>query len=173
MSETLYTVGEIVNTHGVRGELKVVPHTDFVEDRFDKGSKLVIVDGKGGQTPVTVQSSRLHKKLVYVTFKEFNEINEVEKYKGSLLKIEAKYQEKLAEDEFYYHEIIGCEAVTESGESLGTIKEILTPGANDVWVVKRPQGKDLLLPYIDEVILDVDIKTKRITVHVMEGLLDL
>jgi 16S rRNA processing protein RimM len=173
MDTKLYTVGEIVNTHGVRGELKVVPHTDFVEERFDKGSRLIIVDAKGEQTPVIVQSSRLHKKLVYVLFKEFSEINEVEKFKGALLKIDAKYQEKLDEDEFYYHEIIGCEVVNEEGENLGVVKEILTPGANDVWVVKRTKGKDLLLPYIDEVILDVDVKAKRIKVHVMEGLLDL
>jgi 16S rRNA processing protein RimM len=172
MNESLFTVGEIVNTHGIRGELKVVPHTDFAEQRFAKGSRLIIVDAKGGQTPVVVQSSRLHKKLYFLTFKEFQNISEVEKFKGALLKIEEKYQEELGEDEYYYHEIIGCEVVTEAGESLGTISEILTPGANDVWVVKRPKGRDLLLPVIDEVVLDVDVALKRVTVELMEGLLD-
>ncbi|WP_442600970.1 ribosome maturation factor RimM [Paenibacillus sp. KN14-4R] len=172
MSEPLYTVGEIVNTHGIRGELKVVPHTDFADQRFASGNQLIIVDVKGTQTPVVVQSSRLHKKTYIITLKDFNNINLVEKFKGSLLKIAASEQEELEEDEYYYHEIIGCAVVTEQGETLGTIKEILSPGANDVWVVKRPMGKDLLLPVIDEVILDVNVDEKKVIVYLMEGLLE-
>jgi len=172
MNETLFTVGEIANTHGIRGEVKVVPHTDFAEQRFAKGSRLVIVDAKGVQTPVVVQSARVHKKLYFLTFKEFGNINEVEKFKGALLKVESRFQEELGEDEYYYHEIIGCEVVTEDGTPLGTIKEILTPGANDVWVVKRPKGRDLLLPVIDEVVLSVDVDSKKVVVELMEGLLE-
>jgi len=78
----------------------------------------------------------------------------------------------LDEDEYYYHEIIGCRVITDEGKELGTITEILTPGANDVWVVKRPGGKQALLPVIDEVILKVDVPEKTVHVHIMEGLLD-
>ncbi|MCR8641774.1 ribosome maturation factor RimM [Paenibacillus sp. N1-5-1-14] len=172
MSEPMYTVGEIVNTQGIRGEIKVVPHTDFAEQRFAKGNQLIIVDVKGTQTPVVVQSSRLHKKMYILSLKDYTNINMVEKFKGSLLKITASEQEELDEDEYYYHEIIGCSVETEEGEVLGTIKEILTPGANDVWVVKRPQGKDLLLPVIDDVILDINVDEKKILVYLMEGLLE-
>ncbi|TVY08792.1 ribosome maturation factor RimM [Paenibacillus cremeus] len=174
MSEKLFTVGKIVNTHGIRGELKIVPQTDFPEERFTKGSKLVFFDPEKQTTmPVLVEAGRLHKKMYIVKFQGFGDINEVEKYKGWLLKVEEKYLSDLYEDEFYYHEIIGCKVETESGEKLGTITEILSPGANDVWVVERPVGKPLLLPYIDEVVLEVDIEQKKVVVELMEGLLDL
>lgn len=172
MNGNLHTVGEIVNIHGIRGELKIIPHTHFAEQRFAKGSKLVIVTPNGGKADVTVQTSRLHKKSYIVSFKEFSNINEVEKFKGSLLKIDEEYQDELEEDEYYYHEIIGCMAVTEEGEELGEIIEILTPGANDVWVIKRPKGKQLLIPVIDDVVLEVDVDNKKVIVSLMEGLLD-
>ncbi len=78
---------------------------------------------------------------------------------------------ELAEGEYYYHEVIGCKVVTENGEELGTITEILSPGANDVWVIKRPKGQDLLIPYIDDIVLQVNVEQKQVTIHVMEGLL--
>lgn len=171
MSEKLVTVGRIVNSHGIRGELKVVPETDFPE-RFDKGNALIIVDSQNKQTPVTVQTSRLHKNMFILQFDQFSNINDVEKYKGSLLKIEAKEQQPLEEGEYYYHEIIGCKVVTEEGQELGLVSEVLTPGANDVWVVSLPKGKQLLLPVIDDVILEVDIANKTIRIHLMEGLME-
>ncbi|WP_068774601.1 ribosome maturation factor RimM [Paenibacillus sp. FJAT-26967] len=173
MSDKLYTVGTIVNTHGLRGELKIVPHTDFPEQRYADGSKLIIEDAKGKHIPVTVKTSRLHKNMYIVQFKEFANINEVEPLKGSLLKVEERYLDDLEDDEYYYHEIIGCRVITEEGEELGLIQEILTPGANHVWVVGRPNKKQLLLPVIDDVVLDVDVKEKVVTVHLLEGLLDL
>jgi 16S rRNA processing protein RimM len=171
MSEKLITIGRIVNTHGIRGELKIVSETDFPE-RFEIGSSLVIVDSSNKQTPVKVQSARLHKNMYIVKFEQFGNINEVEIYKGSLLKMEEKYQQPLEEGEYYYREIMGCKVIAEDGQELGVISEILTPGANDVWVVKRPKGKDLLLPVIDEVVLDVDVTNKLIRIHLMEGLLE-
>jgi 16S rRNA processing protein RimM len=171
MSEKLYTIGKIVNTHGIRGELKVILETDFPE-RFDIGNELVIVSPSNQQTPVTVQSARLHKNMYVVKFKQFDNINDVEKYKGSLLKIEEKYQQPLEEGEYYYREIIGCRVVTEEGEELGPITEILTPGANDVWVVSKPKSKQILIPVIDDVVLDVDVANKIVKIHVLEGLLD-
>lgn len=171
MSEKLVTVGRIVNSHGIRGELKVVPETDFPE-RFDKGNALIIVDSQNKQTPVTVQTSRLHKNMFILQFDQFSNINDVEKFKGSLLKIEAKDQQPLEEGEYYYHEIIGCKVVTEEGQELGLVSEVLTPGANDVWVVSLTKGKQLLLPVIDDVILDVDIANKTIRIHLMEGLME-
>lgn len=174
MSEKLFTVGKIVNTHGIRGEIKVVPHTDFAEQRFASKSSLFIVPAKGGRPlPVTVESSRFHKNMYIIKLKEFHGINEVEKFKDSLLKISEELQEELPENEYYFHEIIGCRVITddEPAEELGIISEILTPGANDVWVVKTPEGKEILLPSIPDVVLDVDKNAKLIRVHLMEGLL--
>ena len=111
--------------------------------------------------------------MYILKFKELHGINDAEKYKGSLLKISADLQEELPENEYYFHEIIGCKVMTDEdpAEELGTISEILTPGANDVWVVKTPQGKEILLPAIPDVVLDVDKEAKLVRVHLMEGLL--
>jgi 16S rRNA processing protein RimM len=171
MSGKLFTVGKIVNTHGIRGELKIVPQTDFPELRFEKGSKLVIETAAGERIPVQVEASRIHKNMVLVKFKEFSDINQCEKYKGSMLKVEEQYLADLEDGEYYYHEIIGCDVVTEEGQELGKITEILSPGANDVWVVKPPKGKELLLPFIDDVVLDVDVNGKKVLVRLMEGLI--
>ena len=154
-----FNVGKIVNTHGIKGELKVLPLTDFPEERFAKGSKLVI-DTTKQIIPVVVESARFHKNMY-----------EVEQYKGSMLKVSEEYQTELSDDEFYFHQIVGCTVITDEGEELGTVKEILTPGANDVWVVKMNNGKEILIPYIDDVVLHVDINNKKITVHLMEGLI--
>jgi len=172
MSEKLFTVGKVVNTHGIRGELKIVPETDFAEERFRTGNTLVIVDAQNKPTPVTVQAARLHKNMYILKFQQFDNINDVEKFKGSLLKIEEKYQRPLEDGEYYHHQILGCTVVDEDGKELGPIKEILTPGANDVWVVGLPKGKQLLLPVIDDVVLDVNVTDKLIRVHVLEGLLE-
>lgn len=165
-----FNVGKIVNTHGIRGELKVMPLTDFPEERFAKGSKLVI-DTEKDIIPVVVDSARYHKNMYVVKLEGYGNINEVEKYKGSMLKVSEEYQTELPDHEFYFHQIVGCDVITDEGEELGKVKEILTPGANDVWVVKMKNGKEVLLPYIDEVVLHVDINNKKVTVHVMEGLI--
>jgi 16S rRNA processing protein RimM len=78
---------------------------------------------------------------------------------------------ELEENEYYFHQIVGCSVITDEGETLGTITEILTPGANDVWVVKTPAGKEILLPVIDDVVLDVDVDQQQVKIHLMEGLL--
>lgn len=174
MSNKWYTVGKVVNTHGLRGDLKILPQTDFSDVRFAVGNTLSLQsEDSKQQIPVVITASREQKGLFYVKFKGFNDINEVEKYKGWLLKVSEADLAELEEGEYYYHEIIGCMAVTEEGEELGTISEILSPGANHVWVVDRikPKGKQILLPVIDEVVLDVDVKSKKVTVRLMEGLI--
>lgn len=173
MSDQWLMVGKIVNTHGIRGELKIYPNTDFPEVRFAPGNKLQMVhEETGASQQVEVQSSRLQKNMYVIRFKGFGNINDVEKYKGWVLKVSKEDTVELEEDEYYFHEIIGCEVVTDEGQSLGVITEILTPGANDVWVVKPAKGKDILIPYIHDVVLDINVDEKKITVHVMEGLLE-
>ena len=109
--------------------------------------------------------------MFIVKLKQFNNINEVEKYKGGLLKVSASEKIDEAEGSYYFHEIIGCTVFDEEIGELGKIVDILTPGANDVWVVKRPKEKDVLIPYIAQVVLDVNIQEKRIQVRLMEGLI--
>ncbi|GAA0375087.1 ribosome maturation factor RimM [Paenibacillus motobuensis] len=172
MSDTLLMVGKIVNTHGIRGELKILPHTDFPEVRFAPKSKLKIVNPDSGViTDVTVASARPVKQMYVVRFEGYDNINLVEKYKGCELKVTKEESVELPDNEYYFYEIIGCRVVSDEGEELGVIEEILRPGANDVWVVKMPSRKQLLLPVIDDVVLDVDVKSKLVKVHLLEGLL--
>lgn len=172
MTESLLMVGKIVNTHGIRGELKVLLHTDFPEVRFAPKSRLLIVHPENGTlTEVTVVSARPNKGMYVVKFAGFDNINEVEKYKGTDLKVPKEKTVELPENEYYFHEIIGCRVISDEDEDLGVIEEILRPGANDVWVVKMPSGNQLLLPVIDDVVLDVDVQNQLVKVHLMEGLL--
>jgi len=90
--------------------------------------------------------------------------------KGGFLKVPESHLGVLAENEYYFHEIIGCMVQTMEGEELGVITEILTPGANDVWVVKGKNKEELLIPYIEEVVMKVDIKEKLVIIEPMEGL---
>ena len=166
-----YNVGKIVNTQGIRGEVRVISSTDFPEERYQKGNILYIEVNPQEFVEIKITSHRLHKNFHLLTFEGYDNINDVEKFKGKMLKINEEQLNELDEDEFYYHEIIGCEVFTDEGVSLGKITEILSPGANDVWVVKRAGEKDLLLPYIEDVVKEVDVDNKKVIVHVLEGLL--
>lgn len=167
-----FNVGKIVNTQGLRGELRVLSVTDFAEERFKKGSLLAIFNAKDQHLlDVEIASHRKHKNVDIVSFKGYHHINDVEKYKGTMLKVAKEHLSDLAEGEFYYYDIIGLE-VYENDVFIGQVKEILQPGANDVWVVERPGKKELLLPYIPSVVLDVDVSANRIVVDIMEGLDD-
>lgn len=166
-------VGKIVNTHGVRGEVRVVSKTDFPEERYKKGSVLYIFkQNQKEPLKVTVASHRQHKQFDLLTFEEVGSLNEAEQLKESILKVEKEHLGSLDEGEFYFHEIIGCEVYDEKDKLIGQIKEVLTPGANDVWVVGRKGKKDALIPYIPSVVKTVDISSKKVHIEVMEGLID-
>lgn len=168
-----YQVGKIVNTHGIRGEVKVIATTDFPKQRFKIGNKLYIFK-ENAQTglEVTVKSSRRHKQFIMLKFEGYDNISEVEGFKGSDLKVSAEQLEELEDGAYYYHQIIGLKVKDLAGETLGEIKEIMSPGANDVWVVKRAGKKDLLLPVIDDVVKEVDLKQGQVIVELLDGLDD-
>lgn len=167
-----FNVGKIVNTHGLRGEVRVLSQTDFPERRFQKGSELAIFrKGDKEGTPVIVSSHRVHKSFDLLTFEGYPSINDVEPFKGAMLKVHADHLGELEEGEFYLHELIGCEVNTTTGEMIGKVTEVLQPGANDVWVVKG-NGKEHYIPYIDDVVKSVDVQSKQIIIEPMDGLLE-
>ncbi|MRX70571.1 ribosome maturation factor RimM [Bacillus lacus] len=173
MTEKWFNVGKIVNTHGVRGEIRVISRTDFPEERYAIGNKLYIfTESKKDPEEVTVAAHRLHKNFHLLTFEGYTSIGQVEQFKGAILKVPEDQQGELDEGEFYFHEIIACTVYTAEGEEIGKIREILTPGANDVWVIQRTGKKDALIPYIDDIVEEIDIANKRISIRNMEGLLD-
>lgn len=164
-----YKIGTIVNTHGLKGELKILSVTDFPELRYKKGKQLYIVT-KEKNIAVTIKSAKVQKNMYMIVFNGLEDINLVEKYKGFDLVVSEDEQQGLEKDEYYYREIIGLTVETIEGEALGTIKEIMSPGANDVWVVNRKGQDDLLLPVIDDVIKKVDLENQKVTIELMEGL---
>ncbi|MBE3554103.1 MAG: ribosome maturation factor RimM [Thermicanus sp.] len=171
MAEKFYTVGKIVNTHGIRGELRVISTTDFPEERFTPGATLYLFAEDGSSPlPLSLESHRSHKQFEILKFKGYDDMNTVEKWKGSLLKVSERERKSLPPGEYYFDQIIGLTVETEEGERVGVVKEILQPGANDVWVVSRPSRPDLLLPYIDECIKKVDLVNEKVVVHLLEGL---
>lgn len=167
-----FNVGKIVNTQGLQGEMRVLSVTDFAEERFRKGNTLALFDNKDQFVMnVEIASHRKVKNFDIIKFKGMYHINDIEKYRDFSLKVAEEDLTDLEDGEFYYHEIIGLE-VYENDVLLGTIKEILQPGANDVWVVKRKGKRDLLLPYIPPVVLGIDIEQGRVDVEIPEGLDD-
>lgn len=165
-------VGKIVNTHSLKGEVKVISSTDFEEERFKKGSKLLITRGNQLIREVVVQSYRNHKNFLLIKFEGIDSVEEAEKLKNLQIKIDSDEVGELEENEFYFHQIIGCEVFDENDKNLGEIIDILTPGANDVWVIKGENGKEILIPYIEDVVKKIDITSKKVNIEVMEGLID-
>lgn len=170
-----YTVGKIVNTHGLQGEVRVITISDFKAERYQPGNVLYYFPDHETEEghPLTLVSWRTHKQFDLLKFEGYTDINAVERFKGGWLKIRAEQRQTLPEGEYYFDQIIGCTVETETGDIIGHVDAILTPGANDVWVVKPTDGKkEILIPYIDDVVKKVDVDQKRIVIHLLEGLLD-
>lgn len=171
MTEYL-NVGKIVNTQGIKGEVRVISQTDFPELRYKKGSILTLFQADKQPIELTVKSHRKHKNFDLLSFEDHPTINDVEKYRDGILKIEKSDGNELSENEYFYHQIIGLTVVTATGETIGKIKEILSPGANDVWVIARSGKKDALIPYIESVVKSIDLNKGQVTIELMEGLID-
>ncbi|MCI8464902.1 MAG: 16S rRNA processing protein RimM [Lachnospiraceae bacterium] len=166
-----FRVGVISSTHGIRGEVKVFPTTDN-PDRF-KDLKQVTLHAKREKRTLELENVRFFKQFVIVKFKGIDDINDIEPYKGAELWIDREQAVPLEEGEYFIADLIGLAVITEEGERLGILKDVLQTGANDVYEVQMEHGKTILLPVIDECVLDVDLEKGEVLVHVMDGLLDL
>ena len=164
-------VGVIASTHGVRGEVKVFPTTDDV-NRFKK-LKNVILDTGHEELTLTIESVKFFKNMAILKFKEFNNINEIEKYKGRDLLIRRDQAVSLGPDENFIGDLIGLSVVTDEGQAFGVLKDVLQTGANDVYVIEGAEGKEYLFPAIKQCILKVDLEAGKVIVHILDGLLDL
>ena len=163
-------VGVITQTHGIRGEVKVFPTTDDV-NRFKKLKEVMLDTGKERLT-MEIESVKFFKQYVILKFRGYDSINDIEKYKRAKLLVTRDKAVKLKKDEYFIADLIGLKVVTEDGESFGTLKDVLATGANDVYMVERPDASEVLLPAIKECILNVDMEQGCISVHIMDGLLD-
>ncbi|MEG2700245.1 MAG: ribosome maturation factor RimM, partial [Hungatella sp.] len=158
-------------THGVRGEVKVFPTTDDVT-RFKQLKEVILDTGKEDKI-LEIEQVKFFKNMAILKFKGIDNINDVEIYKGKDLLIPRTQAVKLEPDENFITDLIGLSVITDQEEAFGTVVDVLQAKANDVYVVATPEGKEILFPAIKECILKVDLETKTVTVHVMDGLLDL
>lgn len=168
--EDLLQVGVITATHGIRGEVKVFPTTD--DPRRFKKLKVCILDTGREQIELEVESCKFFKQFVIVKFKGIDNINDIERYKQCGLFVTREHAVRLKRGEYFIADMIGSKVIDEEEKELGTLKEVLRTGANDVYVVETNDGKEVLLPAIKQCILDINIEEHIIKVHIMEGLLD-
>lgn len=159
-------VGFLRRAHGLRGEIIMNLHTDFPE-RLKSGRKLFVGEE---YRPVELASTRIHAKGMLVKFKGIESPEEAGLFRNQWVYVRASDVPSLPEGKLYQHELFGFEVVDENGEALGHLVEILETGANDVYVVRNETGKEILLPAIPSVILELDAPRRVMRVHVLEGL---
>jgi len=167
--EQLLQVGVISSTHGVRGEVKVYPTTDDVR-RFKK-LKSVILDTGRGYLTLEIESVKFFKQFVILKFKDIDNINDIEKYKGKSLLVDRANAVRLRKNEYFIADMIGLKVFTEDGEEFGTMKDVLETGANDVYIIDSLKHGEVLIPAIKQCILNVNIEEGTMTVHLLEGLI--
>lgn len=162
-------IGQIVNTNGLKGMVKVNPFTDDMM-RFEELEDLYI-QYKGNLKKVKIEQVRYQKNQVLLKLEGINSIEEAENYRNCYLKIHRKDTRNLEEDMYFIADLIGLEVYTKQNELLGKLDDVFSTGSNDVYVVKDQNGKQILLPAIKEVIKQIDLKNKKITVELINGLL--
>ena len=169
--EDLLQVGIITSTHGVRGEVKVYPTTD--DPRRFRRLKEVVLDTGREKINLEIEGVKFFKQFVILKFKGLDNINDIEKYRQKSLYVTRKNAVRLQRDEYFISDLIGLKVQDEDGTELGTVKDVIDTGANDVYEVEMADGRSLLLPAIEQCILNVDVENGMMQVHVLEGLLDL
>lgn len=160
-------VGKIVGTHGIKGELKVLSDSDFKSERFKKGN-LLYLKINNEYIEVKISSYRPHKNLDLITINNLFDINEVLKYVNKDLYVKKDQLEKLNINEYYYTELIGLEVVSLENELIGVVKDIMRLPQGEVLVVYNSSNKRILIPFVDEFIVEVK---NKIIVKVIEGLI--
>ena len=166
--EDLLQIGVITTTHGVRGEVKVFPTTDDPM-RFKKLKQVILDTGKE-QIELEVAGARFFKNLVILKFKGIDNINDVEQYRQKSLYVTRENAVPLGENEYFIADLIGLKVVSDEGEELGDLSDVLQTGANDVYVVSKENTPDLLIPAIRDCIRHVDIESGTMQVHLLAGL---
>lgn len=166
--EDLLQVGVITSTHGIRGEVKVFPTTDD-PNRFRKLKQVILDTGKE-QLEMEIASVKFFKNQVIVKFKGIDDINDVEKYRKAGLYVTRENAVPLGENEYFIADLIGLKVISDDEEELGVIDDVLQTGANDVYIVKKEQTPDLLIPAIKDCIKNVNIEEGTMIVHLLPGL---
>lgn len=168
MKQEYFEIGQIVNTFGIKGFVKIVPFTDDME-RFEELRSVLVVKQKQ-LIEMEIEEVKYHKNLVLVKFKGIEDINMAEKYKGCYIKIKREDARKLPKDTYFIADLIGISVYDDAGNLLGKVDDIFNNKSHDIYVIKDDLGKQILLPSIKEVIKDVDVDNGKIIVHLIDGL---
>lgn len=161
-------IGQIVNTFGIKGMVKVKPFTDNIE-RFNNLEKIYIKN-KSGQTEYKIQEIKYHKNMVLIKFEGIENPEQADLLRNSYLIVDRETEEPLEPGRYYIVDMIGLDVFTDDNEYLGKLEDIYNTGSNDIYVVKNELGKQVLLPAIKDVIKNIDMDNKKVIVHLIPGL---
>ena len=168
MKQQYFEIGQIVNTFGIKGLVKVNPFTDDME-RFKELKSVLVVKNKD-LIEMQIEEVKFHKNVILIKFKGIEDINMAEKYKGCYIKIKREAARKLPEGTYFIADLIGIKVYDENGNLLGKVDDIYNNKSTDIYVIKDDLGKQILLPGTKEVIKQVDLEAERIVVHLIDGL---
>jgi len=166
----LITIGKVLKPFGVKGEMKIEPLTDF-PSRFKELGRVFLVSPAGKELTCTVLATRYANNVPFLTFSGYDTPEKAKALNGWFVKVPREEVVPLREGSYYWFELIGMDVFSEEGEKLGTITDIFETGSNDVYVVKRGK-KEIYLPATREVIKQVDVATKKMVIHLMNGLME-
>lgn len=170
VDEPLVELGPIVNRHGIRGEVRFLPHNPDSEAAESAGA-LVLIRPDGRRERHRVRAARRHKRFVLLQLEGVADANAAEALVGCTVAVPRAALPPPGGDAVYHADLLGCTVVTTAGEPLGTVREMLVTGSNDVCVV-RDDGREVLVPMIADVIATIDVAGRRVVVHPLPGLLD-
>ena len=168
--EDLFQIGIITSTHGLRGEVKVYPTTDDVR-RFKRLKEVILDTGKEHKV-LEIESVKFFKQFAILKFRGIDRIEDAERYRKRSLLVTRKNAVRLSRDEYFVADLSGLKVRDEDGAEIGTLRDVMATGANDVYVIDMNGGKELLLPAIKQCVLEVDVEAGFIRIHILEGLLD-
>ena len=168
MKQSYFEIGQIVNTFGIKGFVKINPFTDDLE-RFEELKSVFVVKNKE-LIEMQIEEVKFHKHLVLVKFKGIEDINMAEKYKGCYIKIKRENARKLPEGTYFIADLIGIKVYDEDGNLLGKVDDIYNNKSTDIYVIKDDLGKQILLPSTKEVIKQIDVDEEKMVVHLIDGL---
>ena len=169
MKQEYFEIGQIVNHFGIKGMVKVNPFTDDILQFEKLKSILLVKDGKLSE--VEIEETKYSKNQVLLKLKGIDTVEEAEKYRGCYLKIARSNSKKLPKDTYFIADLLGLTVYTDENILLGKVEDIYNSGANDIYVIKSEDGKQILLPGTKEVIKQIDLEQERITVHIIKGLI--
>ncbi len=168
MKQEYFEIGQIVNTFGIKGIVKVNPFTDDIS-QFEK-LKSILVDKKSKLLEMQIEEVKYSKNQILLKLKGVDTIEEAEKYRNCYLKLPREKAKKLPPNTYFIADLIGLKVHTDEGNLLGTLEDIYNSGASDIYVVKDELGKQILLPAIKDVIKQIDLEEEKVIVHLIKGL---